>query len=44
MGVVLDHVVTEGTPEELKGELGATDVTLEDVYLNSTGRELELAA
>jgi ABC-2 type transport system ATP-binding protein len=38
------RIVTEGTPEELKGELGATDVTLEDVYLHSTGRELELAA
>src|SRR5918993_936563 len=38
------RIVVEGTPEDLKGELGATDVTLEDVYLQSTGRELELAA
>jgi len=44
---IVDHgrIVVEGTPEELKGQIGAADVvTLEDVYLNSTGRELEVAA
>ena len=39
------RIVVEGTPDELKGQIGAADVvTLEDVYLHSTGRELEVAA
>src|SRR5829696_8503228 len=44
---IVDHgrIVVEGTPEELKGQIGAADVvTLVDVYLHSTGRELEVAA
>jgi ABC-2 type transport system ATP-binding protein len=40
---IVDHgrIVVEGTPAELKG---AADVTLEDVYLRSTGRRFEEAA
>jgi ABC-2 type transport system ATP-binding protein len=39
------RIVVEGTPDELKGQIGAAGVvTLEDVYLHSTGRELEVAA
>ena len=43
---IVDHgrIVAEGTPEELKGLGEAKIVTLEDVYLHSTGRELEVAA
>ena len=44
---IVDHgrIVVEGTPDELKGRIGEADVvTLEDVYLHSTGRELEVAA
>ena len=39
------RIVVEGTPRELKGALdSAGPVTLEDVYLHNTGRELEVAA
>jgi ABC-2 type transport system ATP-binding protein len=39
------RIVVEGTPAELKRTLGTADaVTLEDVYLHSTGRTLEVAA
>ena len=39
------RIVAEGTPGELKGALDSPDpVTLEDVYLHTTGRELEVAA
>src|ERR671910_991058 len=39
------RIVVEGTPRELKGALdSAGPVTLEDVYLHTTGRELEVAA
>jgi ABC-2 type transport system ATP-binding protein len=40
---IVDHgrIVVEGTPRELKGSPG---VTLDDVYLRSTGRGLEEAA
>jgi ABC-2 type transport system ATP-binding protein len=39
------RIVVEGTPSELEGALdSAGPVTLEDVYLHSTGRELEVAA
>jgi ABC-2 type transport system ATP-binding protein len=39
------RIAVEGTPRELKRALGsAGPVTLEDVYLHTTGRELELAA
>ena len=39
------RIVVEGTPDELKAASGAADpVTLEDVYLHSTGRMLEVAA
>jgi len=39
------RIVTEGTPAELKRTLGAPHaVTLEDVYLRTTGRTLEVAA
>ena len=39
------RIVVEGAPGELKGALGsAGSVTLEDVYLHTTGRELEVAA
>jgi ABC-2 type transport system ATP-binding protein len=40
---IVDHgrIVVEGAPGELKG---AADVTLEDVYLRSTGRAFEEAA
>src|SRR5215204_5407257 len=44
---IVDHgrIVLQGTPGELKRALGsAGPVTLEDVYLRSTGRELEVAA
>ena len=36
------RIVVEGTPAELKRAAGS--VTLEDVYLHSTGRTLEVAA
>ncbi len=41
---IVDHgrIVVEGTPDELKA--AARAVTLEDVYLHSTGRALEVAA
>jgi ABC-2 type transport system ATP-binding protein len=41
---IVDHgrIVNEGTPSELKAASRAT--TLEDVYMHSTGRTLELAA
>jgi len=39
------RIVVEGTPRQLKRTLGAPDaVTLEDVYLHTTGRTLEVAA
>jgi ABC-2 type transport system ATP-binding protein len=39
------RIVVEGTPHELKRTLGSAEpVTLEDVYLHSTGRTLEVAA
>jgi ABC-2 type transport system ATP-binding protein len=39
------RIVVEGTPQQLKRTLGTPDaVTLEDVYLHSTGRTLEVAA
>jgi ABC-2 type transport system ATP-binding protein len=44
---IVDHgrIVAEGTPSELKDMLGTDDpVTLEDVYLHTTGRPLEAAA
>ena len=41
---IVDHgrIVNEGTPSELK--TAAHAATLEDVYLHSTGRTLEMAA
>jgi len=41
---IVDHgrIVAEGTPAELKRAAGS--MTLEDAYLNSTGRTLEVAA
>ena len=44
---IVDHgrIVAEGTPAELKAATrSAGPVTLEDVYLHSTGRALEVAA
>jgi ABC-2 type transport system ATP-binding protein len=39
------RIVVQGTPRELKGALdSAGPVTLENVYLHTTGRELEVAA
>ena len=42
---IVDHgrIVAEGTPDELKRTHGGA-VTLEDVYLHTTGRHLEVAA
>jgi ABC-2 type transport system ATP-binding protein len=42
--VIVDHgrIVAEGTPGELKRAAGS--MTLEEAYLNSTGRTLEVAA
>ena len=37
------RIVAEGTPSELKAATRAA-ATLEDVYLHSTGRALEVAA
>ena len=37
------RIVVEGTPSELKAAAGGA-VTLEDVYLHSTGQALEVAA
>jgi len=45
--VIVDHgsIVAQGAPSDLKRNLGASDsVTLEDVYLHTTGRQLEVAA
>src|SRR5215211_1535561 len=39
------RIVVEGAPQQLKRKLGTPDaVTLEDVYLRTTGRTLEVAA
>jgi ABC-2 type transport system ATP-binding protein len=38
------RIVAEGTPEELKASHATTAATLEDVYLETTGRQLEVAA
>ena len=35
------RIVAEGTPEELKSRVGGTGVTLEDVFMQFTGRSLE---
>jgi ABC-2 type transport system ATP-binding protein len=40
---IIDHgkLITLGSPKELKAQLGDTEkVTLEDVFLNLTGRRL----
>jgi ABC-2 type transport system ATP-binding protein len=43
IAIVADgRIVAEGTPADLKAATGA--VALEDVYLHSTGRALEVAA
>ena len=43
---IVDHglIVAEGTPDELKRAHTAVTGTLEDVYLQTTGRPLEVAA